>query len=111
VSPTNVLLRELLALPDVEEAVGDMVGERSFRVHGREFLHVHGTSLLHIGLTREQKAAALAAGEARPHPYAPNGGAVELHLKSDDQLTVARRLARLALERAAAMAKRFPAHV
>src|SRR6266542_4627990 len=106
---TDVLLRELLALPDVEEAVGDMVGERSFRVHGREFLHVHGTSLLHIGLTREQKAAAIAAGEARPHPYAPNSGAVELHLRTEDQLPVARRLAHLALERAAAMAKRFPA--
>jgi hypothetical protein len=106
---TDVLLEELLALPDVEEAEGDMAGERSFQVNGREFLHVHGAALLHIGLTREQKAAAVAAGEARPHPYAPNSGAVELYLQSEGQLPAARRLAALAHERAAAMAKRFPA--
>ena len=106
---TDLLLEELLAHPEVEETVGDMVGERSFRVGGREFLHVHGSSLLHIGLTREQKAAAIAAGEARTHPYAPNSGAVELHLKSEDRLSAARRLAQLAFERAAALAKRFPA--
>ena len=106
---TQVLLDEVLAVPGVEEAEGDMAGERSFRVGGREFLHVHGSSLLHIGLTREQKAAAIAAGEARAHPYAPNSGAVELRLRSLDQLPAARRLAALALERTAAMAKRFPA--
>lgn len=108
-NPTDELLAELLARPDVEEAVGDMVGERSFQVGGREFLHVHGTSVLHIGLTREQKAAALAAGEARAHPYAPRSGAVELHLRSPEELPAARRLVRLALERAAAVAERFPA--
>src|SRR5262245_50957866 len=108
VRPTDVLLEELLARPEVEEAKGDMVGERSFRFGGREFLHVHGSSLLHIGLTREQKAAAMAAGDARVHPYAPNSSAVELHLRSDDQLPAARRLAHLALERAAALAKRLP---
>ena len=79
-SATDDLLDELRALPGVAEAPGDMAGERSFRVRGREFLHVHGTSLLHIGLTREQKAAAVARGDARPHPYAPRSGAVELHL-------------------------------
>jgi hypothetical protein len=36
---------------------------------------------------------------------------VELHLKSEEQLPAARRLARLALERTAAMTKRFPARV
>lgn len=106
---TRVLLEELLALPDVEEAEGDMMGERSYRVDGREFLHVHGAALLHISLTREQKATAIADGEARPHPYAPRSGAVELHLTSEEQLPAARRLAALALERTASMAKRFPA--
>jgi Luciferase len=108
-SPTRRLLEELLARPDVEEAEGDMAGERSLRVGGREFLHVHGAALLHISLTREQKAAAVASGEARVHPYAPRSGAVELHLRSEEQLPAARRLAALALERAAAMAERFPA--
>jgi hypothetical protein len=101
------LLQALLALPGVEETEGDMAGERSLRVHGREFLHVHGAALLHIGLTREQKAAAVASGEARPHPYAPRSGAVELHLTSPAQLPAARRLAALALERCAALAARF----
>ena len=111
-SPVNaaeVLTEELLALPDVAEVEGDMVGERSFRVGGREFLHVHGTALLHIGLRREQKAAAIAAGEAHAHPYAPNSGAVELELRSPSQLPAARLLAALARERAAALARRFPA--
>ena len=107
-TPTETLLQELLALPGVEEAEGDMMGERSFRIGGREFLHLHGASLLHIGLTREQKAEALAAGDAHPHPYAPNSGAVELHLRSPDQLPTARRLATLALERSSALAARFP---
>ena len=107
-TPTETLLQELLALPGVEETEGDMMGERSFRINGREFMHLHGASLLHIGLTREQKAAALAAGEARPHPYAPNSGAIELHLRTPDQLPTARHLATLALERASALATRFP---
>jgi hypothetical protein len=106
---TDVLLSELLSLPDVEEVEGDMAGERSFRVRGREFLHVHGASLLHIGLTREQKAAAIAGGVARPHPYAPRSGLVELHLRFEEQLPAARRIAALARERAAAQAARFPA--
>jgi hypothetical protein len=107
--PAGTLLAELLARPDVEEAEGDMAGERSFRVEGREFLHVHGAALFHIGLSREQKAVALAAGEARTHPYAPHSGAVELHLTSPEQLPAALRLATLALERTAALARRFPA--
>ena len=106
-SQADALLEELLSNPDVEEAVGDMVGERSFRVGGREFLHVHGRSVLHIALTREQKAAALAAGEAHAHPYSPMSGAVELYLRSEDQLPVARRLVKLAFERAAATARRY----
>src|SRR5262245_26349968 len=105
---TDALLAELLSLPDVEEAEGDMAGERSVRVGGREFLHVHGASLLHIGLTREQKAVAIAAGVARQHPYAPRSGMVELSLRSEAQLPAARRLAALAHERAAALAARFP---
>ena len=108
-TPAETLVQELLALPDVEEAEGDMMGERSFRIGGREFMHLHGTSLLHIGLTREQKAAATTAGEARPHPYAPNSGAVELHLRTADQLPTARRLITLARERVSALAARFPA--
>jgi hypothetical protein len=108
-TPAGVLLEELLANPDVEETVGDMVGERSFRVGGREFLHVHGRAVLHIALTREQKAAALAAGEARTHPYSPNSGAVELHLRSADQLPAARRLVQLAFDRAAVTARRYAA--
>jgi hypothetical protein len=107
-SATDDLLDELRALPGVAEAPGDMAGERSFRVRGREFLHVHGTSLLHIGLTREQKAAAVARGDARPHPYAPRSGAVELRLTGPEGLPAARRLAALAFERAAALAARFP---
>jgi hypothetical protein len=106
---TETLLSELLARPDVEEDVGDMAGERSFRVAGREFLHVHGRSVLHIHLTREEKAAALAAGEAHQHPYAPRSGMVELRLAADDQLPAARRLATLALARTAPQAERWPA--
>ena len=109
--PTEVLLEELLARPDVAETEGDMVGERSFQVQGREFLHLHGSSTLHIHLSREEKAAAIAAGEAREHPYAPRSGMVELRLTADDQLPAARRLVDLALARVAALAQRWPAAV
>jgi hypothetical protein len=106
-TPAATLLAELLAQPDVELGQGDMAGERSVRVKGREFLHVHGRSLLHIHLTRAEKEAALASGEAEPHPYAPRSGMVELNLISEDQLPAARRLARQAMVRVAALADRL----
>ncbi len=107
--PTDVLLQELLARPGVIEAEGDMMGERSFQVEGREFLHLHGSSTLHIHLSREEKATAIAAGEAREHPYAPRSGLVELRLTAEDQLPTARRLVSLALTRVASLAERSPA--
>ena len=107
--PAEVLIQELLARPDVAEAPGDMMGERSFQVQGREFLHLHGSSTLHIHLSREEKAAAIAAGEAREHPYAPRSGMVELRLAAEEQLPAARRLVDLALARVAGLSERWPA--
>jgi hypothetical protein len=107
--PVEILIGELLAHPDVAEAAGDMMGERSFQVVGREFMHLHGSSTLHVHLSREEKEAAIAAGEARQHPYAPRSGMVELRLTSDEQLPDARRLVGLALTRVGNLAERWPA--
>ena len=104
--PADVLIHELLARPNVAEAAGDMMGERSFRVKGQEFLHLHGRSTLHLHLSQEEKAAAIDAGEARQHPFAPRSGMVELRLIAEDQLPAVRRLVDLALARVAHLAER-----
>ena len=107
--PAEILLAELLGHREVEEAEGDLMGERSFRIRGREFLHVHGASVLHIHLSREQKDEAIGAGAARQHPYAPRSGLVELRLTAEAQLPAARHLASLAMARVASLAERWPA--
>ncbi len=98
-------LKGIMALPGVAEGEGDMFGERSFQVGGREFLHVHGSSTLHILLGKEAKAKALAEGRAHQHPYAPRTGMVELRLKSEAQLEDALALARAAYDLMARNAK------
>ncbi len=98
VSITDRFRAEILRLPKVQEAEGDMFGERSFRVGGREFLHIHGRSTLHILLPKEVKAEALAKGQAYQHPYAPRSGMVEVPLRSEEQLPNALVLAKTSYE-------------
>lgn len=99
--PVEAFVEELLHLPDVYETKGDLAGERSFRVGRREFLHLHGR-VLHIILPREEKDAALAAGAAEPHPFAPRSGYVQFRLRDEPSLAEALRLARRAYGHAAA---------
>jgi len=93
-SVMDLFVQEIARFPDTQETVGDRFGERSFRVGGREFLHIHGNSTLHILLSREVKAEAIAYGQAHQHPWAPRSGMVELHLRKEDQLAGALGLAR-----------------
>jgi len=90
----DLFVEGITRFPDVQETEGDMFGERSFRVGGREFLHVHGSSTLHILLPTEVKAEAMARGQANQHPYAPRSGMVEFHLLREDQLQEALGLAK-----------------
>jgi hypothetical protein len=90
----DLFVQEIARLPDIQETEGDRFGERSFRVGGREFLHIHGNSTLHILLAKEVKAEAIASGQAHQHPYAPRSGMVELHLREEDQLAGALGLAK-----------------
>jgi hypothetical protein len=90
----DLFVQQITTLPDVQETEGDRFGERSFRVGGREFLHVHGSSTLHILLPPEVKAEAMAQGQARQHPYAPQSGMVEVYLRREDQLSEALGLAK-----------------
>ncbi len=98
VNVMEAFLGEVLKFPGVQEVEGDMFGERSLQVGGREFLHVHGRSTLHILLPKEVKADALAKGHAHQHPYAPRSGMVEAYLRSEEQLHNALTLARTAYE-------------
>lgn len=93
-SVIDLFVQEITRCPDVLETEGDMFGERSFRVGGREFLHIHGNSTLHILLSREVKAEAIARGQARQHPYSPRSGMVECHLRREDQVPGALGLAK-----------------
>jgi Family of unknown function (DUF5519) len=86
--------QEITRFPDVQETRGDMFGERSFRVGGREFLHIHGPSTLHMLRSKETKAEAMARGLAHQHPCAPWSGMVELRLHKEDELTAALELAK-----------------
>ncbi len=86
-----------MGFPGVQETEGDMFGERSFRIAGREFLHLHG-SAVHMVLPRDVKAKAMAEGRATEHPYAPGGGRVALYLRSGGQLGDALALAKVSYE-------------
>jgi hypothetical protein len=90
----DLFVQEITRFPDVHETEGDRFGERSFRVGGREFLHVHGSSTIHILLPRKAKTEAMAQGQAHQHPYAPRSGMVEFHLQREDQLSEAVGLAK-----------------
>ncbi len=90
----DLFVQEIKRFPDVQETEGDRFGERSFRVGGREFLHVHGSSTLHILLPTKVKAEIIARGQAHQHPYAPRTGMVEFQLRREDQLSEAVGLAK-----------------
>src|ERR1700730_7458758 len=45
-SVMDLFVQEIAKLPDIQETEGDRFGERSFRVGGREVLHIHGTQTL-----------------------------------------------------------------
>ena len=91
---TDLFVEQIMWFPGVQETRGEMFGERSFRIEGREFLHVHGRSTLHVLLSMEAKSEAMARGLVHQHPYAPRSGMVELRLRSDDQLGAALGLAK-----------------
>jgi Family of unknown function (DUF5519) len=93
-SVMDLFVLEIASFPDARETKGDMFGERSFRVGGREFLHIHGNSTLHILLSREAKAEAITCGQAHQHPYSARSGMVESHLHDSDQLAGALGLAK-----------------
>lgn len=96
---------EILGFPGVEEAEGDMYGERSFRVGGREFLHLHG-SVVHMLLPREVKARAMAEGRISEHPYAPGGSRAALYLRPGARLEDALALARVSYDYVASLGRR-----
>jgi Luciferase len=91
---TDIFIEKIMWFPGVQETRGEMFGERSFRIDGREFLHVHGRSTLHLLLSMEAKSEAIARGLAHQHPYAPRSGMVELRLRREDQLGAALGLAK-----------------
>jgi len=91
---TDIFIEQIMWFPGVQETRGEMFGERSFRIDGREFLHVHGRSTLHLLLSMEAKSEAIARGLAHQHPYAPRSGMVELRLRREDQLGAALGLAK-----------------
>lgn len=94
----DLFVQEISEFPDTKETEGDRFAERSFRVGGREFLHIHGSSTLHILLSTGVKAEAMASGQAQQHPFAPRSGMVELRLCKEDQLAGALRLAKKSYE-------------
>ena len=97
-SPMDLFVREIIRFPDIQETEGELYGERSFRVGGKEFLHIHGSATLHMLLSRGIKAEALAHGWAHQHPYAPRSGLVELRLRKEDELPRVLELAKKSYE-------------
>lgn len=95
--PVDQFVAGIMVFPDVQETEGDMFGERSFRVEGREFLHLHG-SAVHMLLPREVKAKAIAEGRATDHPYARGAGRVALYLQSGGHVADALTLAKVSYD-------------
>jgi hypothetical protein len=95
---TDLFIEQVMWFPGVRETESEAFNERSFRIEGRVFLRVHGNSRLHLLLSRKTKALAIARGLARQNPFAPRSGAVELSLRTEDQLGAALGLARQAYD-------------
>ena len=91
---TDLFIEQIMWFPGVQETQGEMFGERSFRIEGREFLHIHGRSTVHVLVSMEAKSEGMARGLAHQHPYAPRSGMVELRLRKEDQLRAALGLAK-----------------
>lgn len=99
-SPVEALVKEVIRFPGAYETEGDMVGERSFRVGRREFLHVHGR-VLHLILPKAEKEGALSSGRAEQHPIVPRSGYVQVRISSESDLEGALALAKRAYDHAA----------
>ena len=102
----DLFLEEILRLPHVQLANGDMFNERSLTIEGREFLHIHGNSTLHTLLPKNVKAEALVKGQAQQHPFVLGSGMIAFYLGSEAQLPDALRLAKISYEYVASKVQR-----
>jgi hypothetical protein len=59
----DLFVQEIARLPDIQETEGDRFGERSFRVGGREFLHIHGNCAI-VPVTPDRFATRVASRPA-----------------------------------------------
>ncbi len=95
---TGLFIEQVMWFPEVQETESEAFNEQSFRIEGREFLYVQGNLRLHLLLSKKTKALAIARGLARQNPFAPQSRAVELSLRTEDQLGAALGLARQAYD-------------
>ncbi|HVH15943.1 MAG TPA: luciferase family protein [Candidatus Angelobacter sp.] len=93
------LISWILTLPSVTQAP-HRFGGTEYKVQGLEFMHHHGPSFLDIRLSRNDQAAALKAGRAIPHRFAPQAGWVGFRIEEPDDLESAKKLIQLAYENA-----------
>ena len=89
-------------LPGVEAGPGRF-GSLRFALGRRELGHLHGDSIADLPLRHEDADRLIAAGQARPHQYTPEGsGWVTIELDSDEDVERTIELMRATYERVTA---------
>ena len=83
----NEKLREYIRqLPGVVERPKAGMHEDAFFVGKTMFMHIHGQVHCDIRLSHEAQQAALAAGNAQPHRWAPQQGYITAIVDNDEML-------------------------
>lgn len=88
------LRQHILELPGVTERQNAGIHEDAFFVGKTMFMHIHGRGHCDIRLSHEAQQAALAAGKARQHRWAPQAGYITAMVKDEASLASTMELIR-----------------
>ena len=99
------LRKRILALPGVTERQGHGIHEDAFFAGSAMFMHVHGYRHCDIRLPKEIQKQVLAAGQARPHRWAPEAGYVTFVVKDGQDIEPAMDLIRISYDSVVAIGR------
>ena len=89
------LRQRILDLPGVTERQNAGIHDDAFFVGRTMFMHIHGHGHCDIRLSKADQERVLAAGKARPHPWAPQAGYVTSIVNEAGDLEPALELIRM----------------
>jgi hypothetical protein len=89
------LRQRILNLSGVTERQNAGIHDDAFFVERTMFMHIHGHGHCDIRLSKADQERALAAGQARPHHWAPQAGYVTSMVNDEGDLEPAMELIRM----------------